>query len=34
MLLQYRLDPQTDPEEIQKNPLGLYVFHFEITEER
>lgn len=34
MLLQYKLEPQTKAEEVEKNPLGLYLFHFEITEER
>lgn len=34
MLLQYKLEPQSKAEEVEKNPLGLYLFHFEITEER
>lgn len=34
MLLQYKLEPPTKAEDVEKNPLGLYLFHFEITEER
>lgn len=34
MMLQYKLVPQNAPNEIERNPLGLYVFHFEINEER
>lgn len=34
MLLQYKLEPQSSAEEVKRNPLGLYLFHFEITEER
>lgn len=34
MMLQYKLVPQNAPNEIERNPLGLYVFHFETNEER